>query len=194
MNIFANSAFTRIAAAVTVAAGMLTATAAQSYESDAFNRYEAAIEACADESFYAPVTVVEAVGDGLGDLLVWLEDRNGDLWMCNADAWGTVYVNVLIEGDLLNGSGLSLVGWQDDIPVDGQRPNPQFEAERLCMAVVDRHHAETTVWTTAVADGMGDYLVWLETEEGSLWACNASASGILFALEPIDEADDLPMA
>ena len=35
----------------------------------------------------------------MGDWLVWVEDKDGDLWMCNANAEGDVYANVFLEGD-----------------------------------------------------------------------------------------------
>lgn len=195
---FDNTVFAGMTAAAVIAAGLLSANVAQAHDrSDARNQ-EAAAAACMDFNQYAPVTVVEMVDDGLGDTLVWLEDRDGDLWMCNADADGNVYFNVFMEGDLLEGEGLELVGWQEASFPGSDQADPGLAAERLCLAVLEEFLEETSTSTTTVSDGLGDYLVWLSTDEGSLWACNASADNVLYAFEeivgPIDVADQLPMA
>lgn len=189
----------RTGVAAIVAAGLLSTTAAQARPGHGHHSAEAAaIEACADHNLYGPVMLVEAVEDGLGDMLVWLEDRDGDLWLCNADPDGNVYLNVLIDGDLLEGEGYELVSWGANQPSFGQRPNPRFAAERLCTAVLEEYFDLTSIWATTVADGLGDYLVWLEADEGSLWACNTSADNTLYVFErvdaPIDHFDGGPMA
>ena len=58
-----------------------------------------------DRNEYKPAKLSEAVEDGLGDWIVWVEDTDGDLWLCNANATGDVYANVFLEGDLLGGEG-----------------------------------------------------------------------------------------
>lgn len=196
--IFENTVFARATAVVVIAAGLFSGAAAQAGDHGAASVREVAVEACMGFNEYAPVTLVDAVEDGMGDTLVWLEDRDGDLWMCNADADGNVYFNVFMEGDLLEGDGLQLVGWeQSDLP-DTHRPDPQLAAEQLCTAVLEEFFEETSISITTVSDGFGDYLVWLSTDEGGLWACNASADNILFAFEeidgPLNVADPLPVA
>ena len=61
-----------------------------------------------------PVSVVNAVddGSGIGFSLVWLNDKDGNLWMCDADADGNVYAYSLLTGDLLEGAGGELIGLQ----------------------------------------------------------------------------------
>ena len=49
---------------------------------------EEAAEACQAINEYGPAEMVETVEDGLGDWLVWVKDKDGDLWMCNANADG----------------------------------------------------------------------------------------------------------
>ena len=49
--------------------------------------HEAAIKACSTVNPTQPVTVLSAVDDGtgIGFSLVWLNDKDGNLWMCDAD-------------------------------------------------------------------------------------------------------------
>jgi hypothetical protein len=56
-----------------------------------------------------PVEVVTAIedGSGVGFSLVWLTDKDGGLWMCDADATGAIYSYSLVKGDLLDGTDRS---------------------------------------------------------------------------------------
>ena len=58
--------------------------------------------------------VVNAVddGSGIGFSLVWLNDKDGNLWMCDADADGNVYTYSIVTGDLLAGAGGEMIGLQ----------------------------------------------------------------------------------
>ena len=137
-----------------------------------------AVEACMDVNEYGPADLIQTVDDGMGDYLVWLEDAEGDLWACNASADGDVYVNAFVLDDLLEGEGgdmFQLVGGP------GGR-NPAKRAERLCVAVAD---GDLDVVAT-VEDGLGDYLVWLEADDGTFIMCNASSDGKLYAFEAVD--------
>ena len=69
-----------------------------------------AADACQAMNEYGPVKVIANVDDGMGDWLVWVKDKDGDLWMCNANAHGAVFTNVLMQGDLLKGDGSQLMG------------------------------------------------------------------------------------
>jgi hypothetical protein len=174
------------------------ASAGQSggFEENAPGR-ETAIQACLDLNEYAPAEAIEAVEDGLGDFLVWVEDRDGDLWMCNANADGAVYANVMMEGDLLQGDGPEMIGYTpmvnrerpnfgggDDGGRSGGASDPASRAEALCAAVAETVEEMQIIAT--VEDGLGDYLVWLENGEAELWMCNASAEAELYAFEPVD--------
>jgi hypothetical protein len=57
---------------------------------------------------------VNAVEDGssLGFSLVWLNDKDGNLWMCDADDGGKVYSYAMVTGDLLDGDGPDMIGLQ----------------------------------------------------------------------------------
>ena len=143
--------------------------------------HDAAVDACLEINEYAPAELVEVVEDGMGDWLVWVEDKDGDLWMCNANAEGDVYANVFLEGDLLDGEGAELIGFE---PTRHRRPNPAGPAERLCMAVGEQ--VEDMEIVATVEDGMGDYLVWLQNDDEDLWVCNASAEAKLYVFEAVD--------
>jgi hypothetical protein len=140
---------------------------------------DTAIAACIDLNGYKPAALVDAVEDGLGDWIVWVEDKDGDLWLCNANSEGSVYANVYLEGDLLKGEGDGFVNFE---PESG-RAGPAERAERLCTAVgalVDELEIVATV-----DDALGDYLVWLQNTDGAYWMCNASAEAELYAFEPV---------
>ena len=59
-----------------------------------------------------PWKLAATVADGLGDWVVWLKDKDGDLWLCNASSAGAVYANTMMEGDLLAGDGAALIDVQ----------------------------------------------------------------------------------
>lgn len=141
-----------------------------------------AVNACTGMNDYAPTEVVEVVDDGLGDWLIWVKDKDGDLWMCNASDEGAVYANVLIEGDLLEGIGIDLISYSQ--VGDHSSRRPAATAEAVCAAVGDL--IEDLTVTATVSDGLGDYLVWLENANGELWMCNASADAKLYSFEPVD--------
>lgn len=172
--------FTRFAAAAFVATGLLSHTPAQAHGNA--QGEETAIRACLSYNEHTfPAQLVKAVDDGMGDTLVWLE-AGDELWMCNANADGDIYFNVSVDMDLLEGGGVYLVGWQEG----GFDEAPELAAERLCVAVVEDYTAEGAFIVSTVDDGYGDYLVWLEGDDGNFWACNASTDGVLYALVNVD--------
>ena len=65
--------------------------------------HEVAIKACSTVNPSQPVSVVNAVddGSGIGFSLVWLNDKDNNLWMCDADAEGNVYSYTIVASDLL---------------------------------------------------------------------------------------------
>jgi hypothetical protein len=154
--------------------------------------HDSAVAACLDFNGYKPANLVDAVEDGLGDWIVWVRDKDEDLWLCNASAEGDVYANVLLNGDMLDGDGATLVAKGSD----GRHPGPAESAERLCAAVGD-YMADVEIVAT-VDDALGDYLVWLKNGDDGYWMCNASADAKLYSFEavryPLDQsaADDDP--
>jgi len=69
------------AALATMASGALVLTSAHAEEVPA--GHEAAVKACSTVNPSQPVSVVNAVDDGIGIgfSLVWLNDKDGNLWM-----------------------------------------------------------------------------------------------------------------
>ena len=193
--------FTKFAAATAFA--LLLAPSAHAGQSsfEEAPSSDTAAQACLDLNEYGPAEVVETVDDGLGDFLIWIEDRDGDLWMCNANVDGAVYANIMMEGDLLQGDGPEMINYTPVVNriINRERPNfgggdegetgggssdPASRAESLCAAVADTVEEMSVIAT--VEDGLGDYLVWLENGQSELWMCNASSEAELYAFEPVD--------
>ena len=145
---------------------------------------DTAIAACIDFNGYKPAKLDAAAEDGLGDWIVWVKDKDDDLWLCNANGEGEVYANVLLNGDLLSGDGASM--FTDDVSHAG----PATKAEKLCAAVGS--YMEDLEIVATVDDGLGDYLVWLKNGSDAYWMCNASADAKLYSFEaveyPLDQA------
>jgi len=171
-----------------VAAAALAAAGANAAEADSNDwrpeGHDTAVAACLDFNQYKPVRLVDATEDGMGDWIVWVKDKDDDLWLCNADKDGDVYANVLLNGDMLDGEGAQLV------TDEGSRhPGPAESAERLCAAV-GSFKGELEIVAT-VDDALGDYLVWLKNNEDAYFMCNASSDDKLYTFEsvqyPIDQ-------
>jgi hypothetical protein len=135
----------------------------------------------------AAVEVAGTVEDGMGDLIVWLKDKEGGLWLCDASMQGAVFASVRMEGDLLQGTGAELIGIQQVSGRNSSRAgagDPSVTAQTLCSTIGGMIEQMTIVAT--VADGMGDYLVWLKNANEQLWMCNASADAKLYTFAPVD--------
>jgi hypothetical protein len=143
---------------------------------------DAATSVCVTVNKYGPAQVVKTTEDGLGDWIVWVRDKDSDLWLCNASAEGNVYVNKLIHGDLLTGAGARSMAL---LPVSQTTSGsaPAQNAERLCAAA--GRHVDASRIVATVADGVGDHVVWLQGGDHSYWLCNASADAKLFVFERV---------
>ena len=151
--------------------------------------HDKAVEACSAINPVQPVTLVNAVddGSGIGFNLVWLNDKDGNLWMCDADANGNVYTYTLLAGDLLEGGGAELVGLQD-VALDEE--DPQAIAEQVCAAYPEGGGKVAAV----VADGLGldpGFIVFIEDSTGAYHLCNATGDAAVWAFEPIGEPIDV---
>lgn len=168
------------------AAILVAATATAKADSDDRRAEGHAVAACLDFNGYKPAELVDAAEDGMGDWIVWVRDKDEDLWLCNANAEGEVYASVLLNGDLLDGEGSQLLSGDGD---DARQPGPAESAERLCAAVAS--HTENLQIVATVDDALGDYLVWLKNKDDAFWMCNASSDAKLYTFEavqyPIDE-------
>jgi hypothetical protein len=140
---------------------------------------DAAFEACLAQAHAA--AAVTAVDDGRGGSLVWLTDQDNNLWLCNADADGRVYAYSMIFDDLLAGAGASLVTPiildRDGKPVSPP-PDPLATAELACRAYLN-------------ANWLPGYYVFLETEAGETFLCDATANAQVWAFARIGEPLDL---
>jgi hypothetical protein len=146
-----------------------------------------AAAACQAINSNAPVELVGSVADGLGDWLVWTKDKDGDLWICNANSEGAVFANTMVQNDLLAGDGAALVNVQPASNSGRNRfahANPAETAAALCLAVGS--YFDNVEVTATVEDGLGDYLVWLQNADQGLWMCNASGDAKLYDFEPVD--------
>lgn len=163
-----------------VAMALAAAAAPASAEDWNPTGHDSAVAACLDMNQYKPATLDAAAEDGLGDWIVWVKDKDGDLWLCNANAEGEVYANVLLNGDLLNGDGASMV---EKTIENGRKPGPAESAERLCAAVGS--YMDDLEIVATVDDALGDFLVWLKKADDSYYMCNASSDEKLYAFEPV---------
>jgi hypothetical protein len=181
--------FTRIL----TAAGLLLAIAQAPAAASEFtpDGIEKATEACQALNTYGPVEVIKTTDDGLGDFLIWVKDKDGDLWMCNANGAGAVFTNVMMQGDLLKGDGAQLVGLQTIANTTGGAA-PADVAAAVCAAVAN--YIEPVEVVVTVEDGLGDYVTWLKNADEQLWLCNSSGDAKIYDFEAIDlPLNDVPI-
>jgi hypothetical protein len=149
--------------------------------------HEAAIKACSTVNPTQPVDFVTAVddGSGIGFSLVWLNDAEGNLWLCDADAEGNVYSYSLITTDLLKGAGPELIGLQ--LAADGGfEGEPQAIAEKVCAAYPE---GGGTAMVSA-PDGFEidpGFVVFVTDSKGVLHLCNATSDAAVWAFESIGD-------
>jgi hypothetical protein len=175
-------------AALAAAALLLTPVSAKPV---AANR-DAAIKACSTVNPSQPVKVVNAVddGSGIGFSLVWLNDKDGNLWMCDADDAGKVYSYSIVKGDLLDGGGPDMIGLQlaSDGTYDGQ---PQDIAEKVCAAYL----TDGGKVLASASDGLETdpgFVVFVGDKEGKFYLCNATGDAAVWAFEPIGDPLTFP--
>jgi hypothetical protein len=149
--------------------------------------HEAAIKACSTVNPAQPVEVLNAVADGtgIGFSLVWLKDKEGNLWMCDADANGNVYSYTILTGDLLAGGGAELIGLQ---PASNGSfdDEPQNIAEKVCVAYL----SEGGKVLVSAPDGLESdpgFVVFVQDQAGAHYLCNATGDAMIWAFEPIGD-------
>ena len=173
------------AAFAAMASAALVLTSA--YAEEVTTGHEEAIKACSTVNPSQPVSVVNAVddGSGIGFSLVWLNDKDGNLWMCDADADGNVYAYSLLTSDLLEGAGGELIGLQltADGGLDGE---PQQIAEKVCVA----HAGEGGKALAIAPDGFEidpGFVIFVQNAEGVIYLCNATGDAMIWAFEPVGD-------
>ncbi|HUU65998.1 MAG TPA: hypothetical protein VMW57_01790 [Methyloceanibacter sp.] len=170
-------------AALSVTAIALVPAAAKIGESS----HAKAIEACSTVNPAQPVKTLGVVddGSGIGFSLVWLNDAEDRLWMCDADAEGFVYSYSLVYDDLLAGTGPELIGLKP-ASSGGSDDQPQTFAETICVAYL----TDGGTVLSSRADGLNDdpgYAVFVEDQAGGLYLCNATGDAMVWAFEPIGD-------
>lgn len=163
---------------------------------DATIGHDVALQACAvahDEEVAVPIT---AIDDGRGGSLVWLTDSNANLWLCSAAADGQVYAFSMIFSDLLKGAGGQFV-----LPVhigsDGTAVPPPHDplhiAELACQAYLPGD-GDKVVGKGADglnADWIPGYFVFIETDAGETYLCDATPDAQVWAFAKIGAPLDL---
>jgi len=167
--------------AMLASAGLISAQAANTETS-----HEAAIKACSTANPQQPVTVLYAVedGSGIGFSLVWLEDKEGGLWLCDADADGNVYAYSLVMNDLLEGGGAELIGIE--LISDESEEDAQEIAEKVCVAYLDGGGKVLVSAPDGLEDDPG-FVVFVEDQNGNTHLCNATGDAMIWAFEPISD-------
>jgi hypothetical protein len=175
------------AAFAAMASAALVLTSANAEQATA--GHEDAVKACSTVNPSQPVSVLNAVddGSGIGFSLVWLNDKDGNLWMCDADADadGNVYVYSLLTGDLLEGAGGELIGLQltADGGIEGE---PQQIAEKVCVA----HTGEGGKVLAIAPDGLEvdpGFVIFVQNAAGETYLCNATGDAMIWAFEPVGD-------
>jgi hypothetical protein len=137
-----------------------------------------AISVCSRFNDYQPAEAVRVVPDGRGNSLVWIDDADGDLWLCNADNHGNIYANNMMAGDMLRGHGLDrLLTLPAALAGDAATNEPQAVAERICRLAAPEQPARAFSTTP---DGMDDYTVFVRDAAGADYLCNASGNAEIF--------------
>ncbi len=149
--------------------------------------HEVAIKACSTVNPSQPVSVVNAVddGSGIGFSLVWLTDKDNNLWMCDADAEGKVYSYTIVAKDLLSGGGPELIGLQlaSDGTYDGQ---PQDVAAKVCVAYL-KGDGEVVHIAPDGLDIAPGFIVFVKDSSGHTYLCNATGDAGVWAFQAIGE-------
>jgi hypothetical protein len=156
--------------------------------------HEAAVRACAVQGEGAPARPVTAIADGRGGSLVWLTDADTNLFLCSADGDGHVYAYSMIFDDLLQGAGASFV---EPLYIDGAgtpvagESDPFAVAEWACQAYLAGEAGKVVGKISSKgADGLNDdwlpgYFVFIETEAGETFLCDATPNAQVWAFSKI---------
>ncbi len=122
---------------------------------------------------------------------MWLTDADANLWLCSADNDGHIFANTVMTGDLLKGAGANLVNI-DQATDDGAgspESKPIDVAERACQAYLSDGPGKVV---GSGADGLeGDwvpgYYVFIETGQGGIYLCDATADAQVWAFAEIGD-------
>jgi hypothetical protein len=156
------------------------------------NTHTAAVKACTTANGH-PAKLVTAVDDGLGGSLVWLTDADANLWVCSADAAGTIYAYVMMTGDLLKGAGSWFVPDEsfgdDEFGVARPDPNPLDIAELACKVFFPGGNPGKVI--RRGQDGLGEnfvpgYFIFFQSQEHT-YLCDATGDAQVWAFAEIGD-------
>lgn len=176
---------TGAALAVVASAALAFATAHAETQPVATN-HETAIKACSTVNPAQPVEIVNAVedGSGIGFSLVWLNDKDGNLWMCDADSDGNVYTYSLVTQDLLDGAGPEMIGLTE---ADFSQVDPQETAEKVCVAYLTQGGKVLASAPDGFEQNPGFAVFIKANQDGGTYLCNATSDAMIWAFEPIGD-------
>jgi hypothetical protein len=151
--------------------------------------HAAAIKACTAADGLQSATFVAAVEDGRGGSLVWLNDAEAALWLCNANQEGKVFALAQMTGDLLEGAGAYLVDSDEEGDGDAEVPdkNPLTIAELACHAYLDNEGKVIGSGSDGLSgDWVPGFFVFIENDKG-LFLCDATADAQVWAVAEIGD-------
>ncbi|MEO1200484.1 MAG: hypothetical protein AAFX39_14850 [Pseudomonadota bacterium] len=150
-----------------------------------FDDADIAVSTCWAATGFASIDIEGVVHDGVGGFVVWISDTDETLYLCNADATGTVYAFDPVSHDMFNGKGQDALGEAGFTEIStAVSETPQAVANTICTLPFD----ETIEIVASVPDGLGDYLIWMVDGDETYWMCNASGEAQVYTLTPIDGA------
>jgi hypothetical protein len=176
---------TGAALAVVASAALAFATAHAETKPVATN-HETAIKACSTVNPAQPVEIVNAVedGSGIGFSLVWLNDKDGKLWMCDADSDGNVYSYSLVTQDLLEGAGPEMLGLTE---ADFGQVDPQETAQKVCVAYLTQGGKVLATAPDGYEQDPGFAVFIKANQDGGTYLCNATSDAKIWAFEAIGD-------
>ena len=176
---------TGAAFAVVASAALAFATAHAETKPVATN-HETAIKACSTVNPAQPVEIVNAVedGSGIGFSLVWLNDKDGKLWMCDADSDGNVYSYSLVTQDLLEGAGPEMLGLTE---ADFGQVDPQETAQKVCVAYLTQGGKVLATAPDGYEQDPGFAVFIKANQDGGTYLCNATSDAKIWAFEAIGD-------
>jgi hypothetical protein len=176
---------TGAAFAVVASAALAFATAHAETKPVATN-HETAIKACSTVNPAQPVEIVNAVedGSGIGFSLVWLNDKDGKLWMCDADSDGNVYSYSLVTQDLLEGAGPEMLGLTE---ADFGQVDPQETAQKVCAAYLTQGGKVLATAPDGYEQDPGFAVFIKANQDGGTYLCNATSDAKIWAFEAIGD-------
>jgi hypothetical protein len=153
--------------------------------------HAAAIKACTGAKSLEPASFVTAVDDGRGGSLVWLTDEDANLWLCNADKDGHIFVYNQMAGDLLEGAGAALVDIghaTNDGGIEAPDRDPEIVAAQACQMYLADVPGKVvgSGFDGLEGDWVPGYYVLMETGEG-LFLCDATGDAQVWAFAEIGD-------